>query len=75
MKLNFTKSQITAIKDSPKGQVPKFMAGVYNTKQVASVGGKVGKVGGTIGYDKTKKKLFGSYNVNGKVKKSFGPQE
>ena len=73
--MKFTSQQIKAIKDSPKGVVPKFITGgVYKDKNVVSVGAKVGKVGGTIGYDKKAKKAFGSYNVGGKVKKSFGPQ-
>ena len=49
--------------------------GTYNDKDVTSVGGRIGSYGGTVGYDKKKKKVFGSYNVKGKIKGSFGPQE
>lgn len=42
-------------------------------KNVVSVGGKIGPVGGSIGLDKGK--LFGSANVNGKVVGKFGPDE
>ncbi len=74
--IKFTPQQIKAIKDSPKGQLPKFVSGgVYKDKDVVSVGGRVGNVGGTIGYDKKKRQAFGSYNVKGKVKGQFGPQD
>lgn len=50
--------------------------GTYSDKNVKSIGGRIGSkqnfVGGTIGV--AKGKPFGSYNVNGKVKGSFGPQ-
>ncbi len=76
VKFKFTPQQITAIKNSPKGQVPKFItAGIYNKGGIKSVGGKIGNIGGSIGYDKNKKKAFGSINYKGKIKGSFGPQD
>jgi hypothetical protein len=43
--------QIRAIKASPAGKLPRFIqGGFYSDKNVsASVGGRIGKVGGTIG--------------------------
>lgn len=71
----FSPAQIRSIKQSPKGVLPKFLqGGLYKDKNVVSVGGRAGKIGGTIGYDKKKKKPFGSVNVGGKVKAKFGPQ-
>ena len=74
--MKFSTAQITAIKNSPKGVLPKFIqGGIYKDKNVTSVGGKVGNVGGTIGYDRKAGKPFGSVNYKGKIKGKFGPQK
>jgi hypothetical protein len=71
--IKLSSQQIRAIKQSPKGVLPKFItAGVYNSKKVASVGVKIGKVGGSVGINKETKKPFGSVNYKGKVKAKFG---
>lgn len=54
-------------------------AGIGKAPGVRSVGAhvKVGSksVGASVGYDKNKKKAFGSFNVNGKAKVKFGPKK
>lgn len=71
----FSPQQIRAIKQSPKGKLPSFILKSYSDSTVNSVAGRVGSVGGTVGYDKKAKRPFGSMNYKGKVKAQFGPQE
>lgn len=59
------------------GSAQRFLkGGTYNQGGVKSIGGRIGTnksyVGGSVGLDKGRP--FGSYNVNGQVKGSFGPQ-
>lgn len=71
--ISFSPQQIRSIKQSPKGKLPRFLqGGVYKDKNVASVGGKVGNVGGSIGINRKTKRPFGSVNYKGKIKGKFG---
>jgi len=74
----FSNQQISAIKRSPAGVLPKFISasiGMGKAPGVRSIGAnvQVGKnnLGGSLGVNKGK--LFGTLNVNHKKSKSFGP--
>ena len=57
----FSSQQIRSIKQSPKGQLPKFLqvkTGNNNTAAFATARTK--KYAGTIGYDKKRKRVYGS---------------
>ncbi len=70
----FTSQQLKAIKDAPKGQLPRFIsAGIGRAPGVVSAGGRVGPIGASIGISKGKP--FGSANIKGKIIGKFGPQE
>jgi hypothetical protein len=61
--------------DSIIERLKRINFGAYNDRNVTSVGGHIGSYGAAVGYDKKKKKIFGSANKRGKKIGSFGPQE
>jgi flavorubredoxin len=76
-------NKVKQMEAMPMQQVKKLMAaakapavggGTYNDGTIMSAGGHIGSLGGSVGYDRSKRRVFGSVNVNGKIKGKFGPQ-
>lgn len=57
----FSPQQVRAIKASPKGKLPSFMAKADNNKGATYITARNKTHAATVGYDKKTKKLYGSF--------------